>query len=145
MCIDYWWLRGGVQNQFEVRRHDISDAFCIPGPWSQPEVLPAYNPTNMQLRNYAGDIVIDLSTAGVTVTAPKVTVNATGDVDITAAGAANVIASTITAKATGGTAQAVLLQAFLTWFEAVYMPSVKYLTTAPPNPTGVTSTVLEAQ
>lgn len=145
MCISYWRLRGGVQNQFERRRHDLSDAFCIPGPWSQPRVLPAYSTTSAQLRSDDGTVVINLAPTGVTVTAPKVTVNTTGDVDITAAGVANVIASTITAKATGGTAQAVLLQAFLTWFETVYMPSVKYLTTAPSNPTGVTSTVLEAQ
>ena len=72
MCIDYWWLRGGVQNQFELRRHDLSDAFCIPGPWSQPQILPAYNPTNMQLRSYAGDVVIDISTSGVAITAPTV-------------------------------------------------------------------------
>ena len=137
MARDYWWLRGGLQNQFELRRHDISDAFCIPGPWSQPQILPAYNPTNMQLRSYAGDVVIDMASTGITITAPVVTVNASTSAAVTA--------PAITAKATGGTTQAVLLQAFLTWFETVYMPSVKYLTTVPPNPIGVTSTVLEAQ
>ena len=137
MARDYWWLRGGVQNQFELRRHDLSDAFCIPGPWSQPRVLPAYSTTSAQLRSDDGLVKIDLSTTGITVTAPVVAVNASTSAAVTA--------PTITTKATGGTAQAVLLQAFLTWFETVYMPSVKYLTTAPPNPTGVTSTVLEAQ
>jgi len=35
MCIDAWWAHGGVQGQMERRRHDLSDAFCVLGPWSQ--------------------------------------------------------------------------------------------------------------
>ena len=137
MARDYWWLRGGVQNQFELRRHDISDAFCIPGPWSQPEKLPNYSATNAQLRSKDGTVVIDLATTGITITAPVV--------NVTASDAVNITAPAVTTKATGGTAQALLNQAFLTWFETVYMPSVKYLTTAPPNPINVVSTVLEAE
>jgi len=137
MARDYWWLRGGVQNQFELRRHDLSDAFCIPGPWSQPEKLPNYSMTNAQLRSKDGTVVIDLAAAGITVTAPVV--------NVTASSAVNITAPAVTTKAVGGAAQALLTQAFLTWFETVYMPSVKYLTTAPPNPIGVVSTVLEAE
>ena len=29
MCIDGWWQSGGVQDQMETRRHDLSDAFAI--------------------------------------------------------------------------------------------------------------------
>lgn len=36
-CIDAWWQNGGVQNQMERRRHDLSDGFAILGTWSQPE------------------------------------------------------------------------------------------------------------
>jgi hypothetical protein len=36
MCIDAWWQSGGVQEQVELRRHDLSDAFAILGAWSQP-------------------------------------------------------------------------------------------------------------
>ena len=35
MCIDAWWQSGGVQNQFEERRHDLSDGFFIPAMMSQ--------------------------------------------------------------------------------------------------------------
>ncbi len=38
MCIDAWWQSGGVQNQVEQRRHDLSDAFAIPGPFSRPRL-----------------------------------------------------------------------------------------------------------
>ena len=38
MCIDAWWQSGGVQNQVEWRRHDLSDAFAIPGPFSRPRL-----------------------------------------------------------------------------------------------------------
>jgi hypothetical protein len=152
MCIDYWWLRGGVQNQFEVRRHDISDAFCIPGPWSQPEVIPAYNPTNMQLRSYAGDIVIDLSTVGVTVTAPEVSVIASGTAAVAApivaitSPAVDVITASASVKAVGGTAQPLVNAAWLTWFTNNIIPflaSKGY--TGPAMPAISTTTVLEAE
>lgn len=35
-CIDAWWQSGGIQSQFEERRHDLSDAFCLPCQMSQP-------------------------------------------------------------------------------------------------------------
>ena len=152
MCIDYWWLRGGVQNQFEVRRHDISDAFCIPGPWSQPEVLPSYNPNNMQLRSYAGDVVIDLSTVGVTVTAPEVSVVASGMAAVAApmvtvtSPEVDVVTASASVKAVGGTAQPLVNAAWLAWFTTNIVPflaSKGY--TGPAMPAISTTTVLEAQ
>ena len=35
-CIDAWWQSGGVQNQLEKRRHDLSDGIVVPGLWSLP-------------------------------------------------------------------------------------------------------------
>lgn len=35
-CIDAWWQSGGIQSQFEERRHDLSDCFCLPCQMSQP-------------------------------------------------------------------------------------------------------------
>ena len=152
MARDYWWLRGGVQNQFEVRRHDISDAFCIPGPWSQPEVLPSYNPNNMQLRSYAGDITIDLSTAGVTVTAPEVSVIASSTAAVAApivtvtSPEVDVVTASASVKAVGGIAQPLVNAAWLTWFTTNIVPflaSKGY--TGPAMPAISTTTVLEAQ
>lgn len=60
MCIDAWWSYAGVQNQLEKRRHDLSDAFAILGPWSQPNVLPNYSMDSVQLRNQEGTSYIEL-------------------------------------------------------------------------------------
>lgn len=93
MCIDYWWQNGGVQNQLEQRRHDLSDCFCVPGPWSQPRIISNYSTTSAQLRSDDGNIIIDISENGVTISADKMIINTTGDTDITAQGNVNVSAS----------------------------------------------------
>ena len=54
MCIDAWFSLGGIQNQLEKRRHDLSDAICIPGIYSQPNVISNYSADSMQLRNLSG-------------------------------------------------------------------------------------------
>ena len=53
MCIDAWWSLGGVQNQAEKRRHDLSDAVAIIGVWSQPRRIANYNNTAVELVNVA--------------------------------------------------------------------------------------------
>src|ERR1022692_1972304 len=54
-CIDSWWQNGGTQNlPMETRLHDLSDGFCIPGPYSQPRVIPNISTTDTQLRSNDG-------------------------------------------------------------------------------------------
>lgn len=53
MCIDAWWSLGGVQNQAEKRRHDLSDAVAIMGVWSQPNKIGSYNNTDLEMVNIA--------------------------------------------------------------------------------------------
>ena len=60
-CMDAWWQNGGVQNQVERRRHDLSDGFAIVGFRSQPGVVSGYSSGTAQLRNAAGDAVIEIS------------------------------------------------------------------------------------
>ena len=60
-CIDAWWQNGGVQNQIDTRRHDLSDAFAIPGPWSQPRRVSNYSTSSCQLRNEAGSAYVELA------------------------------------------------------------------------------------
>jgi len=55
-CIDNWWQDGGVQPQFEMRKHDLSDAIAIIGPWSQKTAIKNVSTTNSQWRNTDGDI-----------------------------------------------------------------------------------------
>jgi hypothetical protein len=38
-CIDAWWQSGGVQNQIDLRSHDISDGFAFVGFRSRAKVL----------------------------------------------------------------------------------------------------------
>lgn len=100
-CIDLWWQNGGQQpggqqppveggstapifqpNHEWRRRHDISDCGFFPMGWSQPRVLSNYSSDSAQLRSDDGNVIVDVAEAGVTVTAPKFTVNCTGEVQI---------------------------------------------------------------
>lgn len=50
-CIDDWWALGDVQQPFEGRMHDLSDAICRVGPRSQTRVLdPPVDTEATQLR-----------------------------------------------------------------------------------------------
>lgn len=60
MCIDGWWNLGGIQNQIEKRRHDLSDCFAILGTYSQPNVISNYSTDSAQLRNLSGTQYIEL-------------------------------------------------------------------------------------
>ena len=75
-CIDAWWQNGGVQNQMEKRRHDLSDGFAILGTWSQPRRLSQYRTDSMQLLNLETGAGIRIQGEGVTIQG-KLTV--TGD------------------------------------------------------------------
>lgn len=77
-CIDAWWQNGGVQNQAEKRRHDLSDGFALVGFRSQPSVVGGYSAGTAQLRNEAGDAYIEISGS-------NINIRAAGVVDIKAA------------------------------------------------------------
>jgi hypothetical protein len=59
-CMDAWWQSGKVQNPMEKRRHDLSDGFAIIGVGSQPKVLSNYSSNSAQLRNAAGDVMVEV-------------------------------------------------------------------------------------
>lgn len=79
-CIDAWWQSGGVQQQAELRMHELSDGFVIPGPRSVPRVPGAISTTAVQLRSDDGDAVVSLNP-----TSHAVDVTTTGPATITAA------------------------------------------------------------
>jgi hypothetical protein len=90
-CIDAWWQSGGTQGQIDKRRHDLSDAFAILGPWNQQRVLPNYSTTAAQLRSDDGNTIIEVGSGEVTIKAANVTVQAqqvsvTGSEKVTIAG-----------------------------------------------------------
>jgi hypothetical protein len=122
-CIDGWWQNGGVNPPYDRRRHDLSDAIALFGPWSQPKVLENYSTSSMQIRSDDQSVMIDLSSVGVTITAPSV----------------KVISS-------GGSASPVMTQEFFSWFTTNIEPFlVAKGYTGPVPPTSSITTVLEAE
>jgi phage baseplate assembly protein gpV len=85
-ALDAWLQNGGVDNEpISCRRHDLSDAVAIFGLRSTPRGLPSYSTSSAQLRNDDASVVIDLAPAGITITAPAVTVNCSGAANVNAA------------------------------------------------------------
>ena len=75
-CMDAWWQNGGVQNQIEKRRHDLSDGFAIVGFRSQPAVVTGYSPTTAQFRNKSGDAYIEIDGSNINIKASgNITIN----------------------------------------------------------------------
>lgn len=90
-CLDYWWQLGDVQQQAELRMHDLSDGFVLPGVRSLPRVISSPSTTAVQLRSDDGLASLSIApnhqitvttTAPVSVTARTVTVTATEGIDM---------------------------------------------------------------
>ena len=71
-CIDAWYQSGGVQNQMDRRRHDLSDGFAIIGIGSQPKVISGYSADSAELRNEAGTVKVQVKSDKVVVSADVV-------------------------------------------------------------------------
>lgn len=78
-CIDAWWQSGSKDAngnplpsvQAELRMHDLSDGFAIPGPQSIPNVLPNISATTCQMRKRDGSAYVELTADGkVNIVAP---------------------------------------------------------------------------
>lgn len=96
MCIDAWWQSGGVQNQLETRRHDLSDGFAILGVSSVPNAINGYSSNSIQIRNDAGDTFVEITNNQDINLISKQNINITADKDITIKG------RTVTTIQTGG-------------------------------------------
>lgn len=72
-CIDSWWQSGGVQPQAELRMHDLSDGFFIPGFRSQARKLANISADSAQLRSDDGTNYVDVNKSTGTVTMKAVT------------------------------------------------------------------------
>jgi len=60
-CMDAWWQNGGLQNQADHRRHDLSDGFAIVGFRSQPNVVGGFSSGSAMLRNASGSAYIEIA------------------------------------------------------------------------------------
>jgi hypothetical protein len=106
-CIDAWFQSGGVQPQMEQRLHNLSDGFCFPRIWSQPNVLTDVSTTAAELRSddRSTFIQLDPEAQTVNITAPggstidaNVTINGTLHVTQQITCDADVVASGISLK-----------------------------------------------
>lgn len=88
--IDTWLTEGGIQNPFDFRKFSLSDAFAIPAMYPQTDVIPNFDPTNLEIKTNSGDTKIiikaaegaEIITTGETkITSSKVIIN--NDVEIT--------------------------------------------------------------
>ena len=75
MCIDAWFTYGGMQNQMEKRRHDLSDGFAILGVWSQPSKIENYSIDSCQIRLLDGSSSIEIKPGEININASSVKVN----------------------------------------------------------------------
>lgn len=85
MCIDLWWSRGGIQNQFERRRHDLSDCGFIPGGKNQKKLLSNYSTDSAQLRSDDGSTYVEIAGGGIVNIVATGGLNVTGPVNVTGA------------------------------------------------------------
>lgn len=74
MCIDAWWQSGGIQNQDELRRHDLSDGFAVFGCWSQPR-KPSLPSSGVRLQKDDGSTSIILTDGSVSINASEIALN----------------------------------------------------------------------
>ena len=75
-CMDAWWQSGGVQNQIDCRRHDLSDGYAIVGLYSQPRRINNYSTNTAQLRNLSGSAYVELSGNNINIVGSSVTISA---------------------------------------------------------------------
>ena len=78
-CIDSWWQSGGIQEQAELRMHDLSDGFVFVGVRSQPRRIANVSTSATQLRSDDGSTFVELDPAS-----QKVRIVAPGGFDVVA-------------------------------------------------------------
>lgn len=77
-CIGSWWQNGGTGNNPEFpERHDLTNSFALFGPSSQPNKIPNYGSSSLQIRNADGTVFIEVTDTGINIFDPSgpVTIN----------------------------------------------------------------------
>ncbi len=62
--IDLWWQSGGIQNPFDMRKHDLSDGFAFFRPQSQTKKISNISTDNLEIRNDANTCKIQITPDG---------------------------------------------------------------------------------
>lgn len=63
-CIDLWWQSGGIQNPFDMRKHDLSDGFAFFRPQSQVKKISNISTHNLEIRLDDNSAKIQITPAG---------------------------------------------------------------------------------
>ena len=88
-CINAWFSSGGIQNQEERRRHDLSDGFAIVGVGSLAASVGDYLEDGVQLRSLEEETAVTLKQKEITLSTPNASVHLTEDTaSLTAEGGA---------------------------------------------------------
>lgn len=95
-CIDAWWQSSGIQNQAEMRMHDLSDGFFIPTVRSVPNVEPSISTSHAELRSEDGGTFVRLTSGGNVEIMTPATASVTADtVNVVGAESVNINAGQI--------------------------------------------------
>ncbi|MCU4406513.1 Gp138 family membrane-puncturing spike protein [Acinetobacter junii] len=62
--IDLWWQSGGIQNPFDMRKHDLSDGFAFFRPQSQTKKISDISTDNLEIRNDENNCKIQITPGG---------------------------------------------------------------------------------
>lgn len=62
--IDLWWQSGGIQNPFDMRKHDLSDGFAFFRPQSQTNKITGISTEDLEIRNDENSCKIKITPAG---------------------------------------------------------------------------------
>ncbi|KAF1011860.1 MAG: hypothetical protein GAK29_04918 [Acinetobacter bereziniae] len=62
--IDLWWQSGGVQNPFDMRKHDLSDGFAFFRPQSQTKKISNISKDSLEIRNDSNTCKIQITPNG---------------------------------------------------------------------------------
>lgn len=63
-CIDLWWQSGGIQDPFDMRKHDLSDGFAFFKPQSQANKISDISTENLEIRTDDNACKIQITPSG---------------------------------------------------------------------------------
>ena len=82
-CIDGWWATGQVSPQVELRMHDLSDGFVIPGVRNSQRPITAFNSSAAEIRNESGSLKVSVDGTTNKITLKAVEIDVIGNLQVT--------------------------------------------------------------